>query len=527
MYAGSIRAQVTQEWVANYNGSGTGSFYAVKNAIDKFGNLIVLGRTSSDYITLKYNNSGNLLWEKRYNGIANSSDMPRDMTLDDSGNVYVTGYSFEGTSNGGVNWLTIKYNTSGNMIWVKSLDWIGHKGDDARSIKVDNNYNVYVTGYGYVGPPPLTFKEDLVVAKYNKDGELQWTRSHSSHPFYSDHGHSILIDSKNFIYVSGYAVDSILTIKYDQSGNTIWERTFFRNTTDMIQPLFTKLDQQNNIIVNGYYSVETQYNFVTLKYDDNGNLLWSRIFDSPVGAAEFVGGIEVDVNSNIFITGSTFTTFYHDVMLLKYSPLGDTLWIKTYDAGYVSDEMSYSIVVDTFGNAYVTGSSYSTTTLEDFITLKYDSFGNLLWEDRYIPNSTPPGQDLSKSISIDKNNNVFISGSAELRPVGYAITSIKYSQLTEISVNNNTQVESYKIMNYPNPFNPTTKIKYELPMSVHVLINIFNIIGEKIQCIVDERLVAGVYEVEFNGASFASGIYFYSFYIDGKLRISKKLILLK
>jgi len=66
----------------------------VKNAIDKFGNLIVAGRsdsTSEDYIILKYSNSGNLLWSKRYAGAANSTDKIRDMVLDDSGNIYVTG----------------------------------------------------------------------------------------------------------------------------------------------------------------------------------------------------------------------------------------------------------------------------------------------------------------------------------------------------------------------------------------------------------------------------------------------------
>ncbi|MEZ4689487.1 MAG: hypothetical protein R3A12_04620 [Ignavibacteria bacterium] len=77
-------------WVTTFNGTGSGGNYAVKNAVDKFGNLIVAGRsdsTSEDYIILKYSNSGNLLWSKRYAGAANSTDKIRDMVLDDSGNI--------------------------------------------------------------------------------------------------------------------------------------------------------------------------------------------------------------------------------------------------------------------------------------------------------------------------------------------------------------------------------------------------------------------------------------------------------
>ncbi|HMQ69879.1 MAG TPA: hypothetical protein PKA90_10805 [Ignavibacteria bacterium] len=134
-----------QEWITTYNGSGSGSFYAIKNAMDKFGNLIVSGRTGFDYITLKYDNSGNLMWSRIYDGGVGSDDAPRDMTVDDSGNGYVTGYSFEGTTNGGVNWLTIKYSKDGELIWKRSLDWTGHKSDDLNSLALDKNYNVNVT----------------------------------------------------------------------------------------------------------------------------------------------------------------------------------------------------------------------------------------------------------------------------------------------------------------------------------------------------------------------------------------------
>ncbi|MEZ4689489.1 MAG: hypothetical protein R3A12_04630 [Ignavibacteria bacterium] len=62
----------------------------------------------------------------------------------------------------------------------------------------------------------------FVVAKYNIKGNLEWTRCHSSPTAYSAHGFSVVTDSSNYVYVSGYSYDSIITAKYSESGNTMW-----------------------------------------------------------------------------------------------------------------------------------------------------------------------------------------------------------------------------------------------------------------------------------------------------------------
>ena len=523
-------AQVTQEWVATYTGTGSGGNYAVKNAVDKFGNLIVAGRsdsTSEDYIILKYSNSGNLLWSKRYAGAANSTDKIRDMVLDDSGNIYVTGISYEGISLGGQNWLTTKYNANGELVWKQSLNWTGNRSDVPASIALDKNNNVYVTGYGYVGPAPL-LKEDLVVAKYNIKGNLEWTKSHSAPTAYSAHGFSVVTDSSNYVYVSGYSYDSIITIKYSESGNTMWERTFFNIEANYVVPVYSKIDKQNNIIVNGWYTVATQDNFVTLKYDNDGNLLWDRIFDSPIGASDFSTAMVVDANSNVFITGNTFTNNYYDALILKYSPFGDTLWVRTYDGDNNSDDLGTCITNDSLNNVYVSGYSKSDITYNDFVTLKYNPSGELLWVKKYTSPSILYGSDKVESICLDQYNNVLITGSSQLGPSIYGITSIKYSQLTVYQNNNYFISREYRLyQNYPNPFNPTTYIKYEMATPGYVSIKIFNTIGVKIQTIVNEMRETGIYEVEFNGINVSSGIYYYSFYVNGNFIDTKKLILLK
>ena len=80
--------------------------------------------------------------------------------------------------------------------------------------------------------------------------------------------------------------------------------------------------------------------------------------------------------------------------------------------------------------------------------------------------------------------------------------------------------------NYPNPFNPTTKIKYSLPADSRVQIIVYNILGKEIMELVNENKTAGFYEIDFNGRSLASGIYFYKLQA-GSFVETKKMILLR
>ncbi|MBK9331364.1 MAG: SBBP repeat-containing protein [Ignavibacteria bacterium] len=411
------------------------------------------------------------------------------------------------------------------MIWKQSLDWTGHRGDDPNFIAVDENHNVYVTGYGYVGPPPL-LKEDLVIAKYNINGELQWANSYSNSTPQSSVGYSISINDSNNIYVSGYSGDSIIIIKYSSSGFIEWLENYYCISINLVVPLFSKTDHQSNVIINGYYELAGQSNFVTLKYDEKGNLLWDRIFDSPIGTLDIANAINMDDSSNIFIAGRTFTKFYNDVFVLKYASNGDTLWSRTYDHGFSQNDEAKSIACDALGNVYVTGNTQSPITSNDFLTIKYDKNGNLIWKKTYSTTTNPPGQDFGISINLDRNSNVFVSGSCYLQNGRYGITSIKYSQITNAQ-NISNSVMGYKLNNFPNPFNPITKIEYEMPEDAFLSINIVDSKGKLILAVLNEYKKSGKYSIDFVAKNLASGVYYCVMEANKLFIKSKKLILLK
>jgi len=110
------------------------------------------------------------------------------------------------------------------------------------------------------------------------------------------------------------------------------------------------------------------------------------------------------------------------------------------------------------------------------------------------------------------------------------------NQITGVIINFNiTSVENEELFipdeiilytNYPNPFNPSTTIKFSMPQSSYATLKIYNVIGEEVAVLLDRVLTAGTYDFEWNATSLSSGIYFYKLQA-GDFVETKKMILLK
>jgi hypothetical protein len=92
---------------------------------------------------------------------------------------------------------------------------------------------------------------------------------------------------------------------------------------------------------------------------------------------------------------------------------------------------------------------------------------------------------------------------------------------------NQEQIASYYLLpNYPNPFNPSTKISWQVPVGSWQTIKIYDVLGKEIATLVDEYKPAGSYEVEWDASNYPSGVYFYQLKADSFIEI-KKMILIK
>ncbi|MFQ5335076.1 MAG: SBBP repeat-containing protein, partial [Flavobacteriales bacterium] len=138
-----------QQWVVTYNGTGNGFDEVYDLAVDVAGNAFITGGSdaggaSSNYVTIMYNTAGVQQWVASYNGPGNDIDAAFAMILDGLGSVYVTGHSMGSGSD--FDYATVKYNPSGIEQWVARYNGTGNLFDAASAITMDNSGNVIVTG---------------------------------------------------------------------------------------------------------------------------------------------------------------------------------------------------------------------------------------------------------------------------------------------------------------------------------------------------------------------------------------------
>ena len=425
-----LLAQVNTAWERRYNGTGNGDDGAYAIAVDKSGNVYVIGYgygsgSQNDYTTIKYFLNGDTAWVRGYNGPGDSTDVARSIAVDLSGNVYVTGGSVgNGTS---FDYATVKYDSSGNELWVRRYNGPGNLDDYAYALTVDTSGNLYVTGYSVGNGTSY----DYAIIKYDSAGNELWVRRYDN---FVDYAYALAVDDSENVYVTGYSygIDTYYdyaTIKYDPQGNQLWVRRYdgTGNGNDYARDI--KVDNSYNIYVAGTSDGITTYaDYAILKYYSNGDLAWARRYDGPARSDDVIWGLgtlAIDSSKNVYVTGySTGSGTSVDYSTLKYYPNGDTGWVRRYNGPANDWDDAYAIAIDNKNNIYVTGYSYGNGTYYDYATLKYAQDGKELWSKRY--NGPGNGDDVSFALAVDDSGNVYVTGKSIGSGTSYDFATLKY-----------------------------------------------------------------------------------------------------
>jgi hypothetical protein len=512
-----------------------------------------------DGFIAKYDSAGKLLWVKPQASV--SQIYTYKIAIDNSNNIVGCGYFGSNTSDSIAFFDTIaiksnkardgfiaKYDPDGHAIWAKNFGG-SVSSDQANSVVVDSVGNVYMCGMssGISNFSGLTVNcdtidswkngltPDAIVAKYSPSGDIIWAKNFGGHN--ADDALDLVLDGMGHLYVSGY-FDSVA--------------------------VFGSLGVIN---ANGNRGPDV----FLAKLDTAGNAIWVRTGGGPglvPSNGEYGYSVVIDKAGNPWLAGSFQGTGNfsgtqitskgaEDLFFAQYNSSGDLLFLKR--AGGTDLDKVYNLWADYNGNILATGRYRGLADFGPFtigpaiaddiflcaigsaLPVEMSSFSSIINGRNIILNWETKTELNSRQFEIDRTllsshgnpsawvnvGSVKASGTT-VSPNKYSFTeknlqtgsyqyrlkmidndgSFKYSDVIEAKIG---LPQSFDLsQNYPNPFNPSTTINYQIPVDAKVILEVFNITGQKVSEIVNENQSAGYYKVSFGPtANLSSGVYFY------------------
>ncbi|HSD62352.1 MAG TPA: SBBP repeat-containing protein [Ignavibacteriaceae bacterium] len=428
--------QGVMQWIAEYSDSIYFQSSASAITVDGSGNVYVTGSSGTglgqfnNFVTVKYNSSGEQQWMARYAGPQNN-DYAVALKVDGSGNVYVTGESYSVSTFYDI--AIVKYNSNGVQQWAETWNGPGSYQDSPSGLALDNSGNVYVTGYTIDGNTTC-----YATVSFSSSGNFRWASVYNPQDNYTSIANAIVVDNQGFVYITGRSHGLInqyytmATIKYDpSSGDSLWVKRYSAAINSQNWGYGIAVDDNNNIYVSGAVSEpgNQPWGIGVIKYNPSGDQLWASVYTDPNRQVTYGEKIALDSNGNSYIQGySSLTPFDpEDYLTAKFDVNGVFQWIKYYNGPGNDRDVSFDIAVDNDGNSFVTGFSYAghTSGITDYATIKYNIDGVQQWTARY--NNYINGDDFVSDMKIDKSGNVYVIGTSQQQSDGSDIFVIKYN----------------------------------------------------------------------------------------------------
>lgn len=497
------------------------------------GNLVSAGMMNA--FLVKYAPNGTHLWSLSFGGPEGARGWT--IAVDGSGNVCFGG-GFNGeidlgggvlTSNGFEDTFLAKFDSDGNHIWSKGFgSSIG--GELLFSLAVDGSDRVYITGEFFdtanYGGAPLVSEglSDVCLASYEADGTHRWSRSFGSPDV--ERGVDVAATGAGEVFATGFFPDQIIigvespepdtldsagnrdfyVARFTTNGDHVWAQSFGTALTDESRAL--GLDGAGNVCVAGFtegaldlgsgplpHAGSRDMFVASLSY--SGQHIWSRSFGST--SFDEVVTLAVDAASNVILSG---------------------LFLGDIDFG---------------------GGVLSWLTNGPTVIASYDSGGNHLWSQNYSgPGAAPsvialatnnPGELCATGGFIGTVN--FGGGPLTAASSQQDIFVVEFDTGTASGVGDTPGSRSgLSLSSYPNPFNPSTTVRYTIPTSGAVTLAIYDVRGARVATLVNGAVQgAGPHAVAWNGRTddgvpVSSGAYFARIEHNGATE-SRKLLLLK
>lgn len=482
------------------------SYYnnASKVNVESSGNIYIASASDYNILTIKYDASGNVIWLNKQPYIPTFYNIYRLplMFSDNVQNIYICSNIKEVSGNDTSKTILIKYNSSGSLLWSAEYN-ISNTGTESPRRIFNINSDIYLD---------INYYDESYLVKINQSGQMLWqkTMDHAVNFMGRDNENKVMTAG----FVNSYFRKELSLEKFNPDGSTANNYTFSYNGTGTDNATKFFVTNDNKILTVGYHNTSVMLLKLTPSAAQTSTFVRNNINKSILDSQYIYDTINLSINDlplysqvkNVYIN---IDTVLHSAVgdlrvYLNHESKTDTL---VYQRGFISDNFIGTKLRDTSvspicnsNNAPFTGYYKPCYPLSQFRNLSAGGPWVLIIHDRKSPET---GVLKAWSLIIEYEIPIGIIPVAGEIPVYYSLTQ-----------------------NYPNPFNPLTKIRFALPSNSFVNLKIYDINGKEIKTLVNEMKGPGIYETEFDGSDLSSGVYFYKFE-TGDYSESRKMVLIK
>ncbi len=499
---------------------------------------------------------------------------------DGQGNLYVGGYfstrlemaDFQITGSGPSHAFIGKFSEDGKQIWLQPSDFAD--SDVIYNLVLDaRRESIYVTGVRHYADP---MKGPLYISKLDTSGQVQWIKTINSKGGCCS-GH-IAINSEGDIMLTASAIDSaivdgkaypegIYLMKLDSDGNVLWNRTTMDNTAAFkVTPAnlatgpggctYVVGDIENDTIhLDSIHSISAgmSQRIFLIKYDRDGGLVWVRQSDNTDDARATSIGLDAEGNvhaAGLFKNELGFGSIVMqsldnpELFVVKFDPDGNPLMALRAGEGGSADVTDINVTSD--GSIYVTGGAGTNTRFGAHVlkeggifVAKFSADGNC----NFVTSAYTVGNQFlphlgASSVTIGGEGAIYIAGSFtgscmfepylidEPDKYGIFLARVHEPSTSIISTETAAPGRFGLDANYPNPFNPSTTISFDIPTAEFTILDIYDSFGRLISRLFADWLSAGHHQLDWCADNLPSGMYLCRLQSSGRID-TRKLTLLR
>jgi len=427
----------------------------------------------------------------------------------------------------------VRVNEFGDTLWTRTYARIWSSGLYS-IVETTNGFLAVGGAVTTIGPA----RSDLYLLKINHQGDTLWSKTYGGPR--DDSGREIKPTADGGFIIAGnydeaYNWISFYLLKIDALGDTLWTRKYGLGTGYRAYGRAVEQTSDGGYLIAGYvdeYSTDFEDVYL-VKTDSLGIVEWTKLFDwsdhdLAYDMQEIADGYVMAGMTHYLGEGRW------NIFMLRTNSLGDSMWLKIY--GDSLDDRGYAVKQTTDGGFILSAwtTSWGAGSF-DYYLIKTDSNGDTLWTRLFGGNSHEYAYDVIQT----QDGGYAVAGASFSQSAGwgdyYLVKTDGNGYLPILSQQSVPVIEDFQLnQNYPNPFNPTTCISWQLAVGSWVTISLYNLSGQRIAVLINEKQAAGYYSLEFDASNLASGVYFYQLEVADPLKGSgqgyvqtRKMLLIK